>query len=151
MGQCIDPRLTSLSRSWSLLSNCLRWSSALMLFQWTKDCNFDLYRSYRVVRTGLPGYRYADCPLPSGMAKTTISIVDGRLREISNVGNRLREKKGRRRRRRGEEERSTSCHPRPCVVAARGLLACRCRPRPQAIFLPREETERLPARGERSR
>ncbi|RZS18579.1 hypothetical protein BHM03_00050859, partial [Ensete ventricosum] len=47
-----------------------------MLLQWTKDCNFDLYRSYRVVRTGPPGYRYADCPLPSAIWPKRPSTID---------------------------------------------------------------------------
>ncbi|RWW40369.1 hypothetical protein BHE74_00054221, partial [Ensete ventricosum] len=73
------------------------------------------------------------------------------------------------RRRRGEEERSTSRRPRPCATppashplasAVRGLPVNRRRPRSPAnrrrplswaIFLLREEAERLPARGERSK
>ncbi|RZS24268.1 hypothetical protein BHM03_00057325 [Ensete ventricosum] len=34
----------------------------------TKVCNTDGYCSYRVVRTGLPVDRYADCPLPGDTA-----------------------------------------------------------------------------------
>ncbi|RRT36075.1 hypothetical protein B296_00040217, partial [Ensete ventricosum] len=34
-----------------------------------KECNFDLYRLVRVVRTSPPGYRYVDSPLPGGTAK----------------------------------------------------------------------------------
>ncbi|RWV91517.1 hypothetical protein GW17_00046194, partial [Ensete ventricosum] len=70
------------------------------------------------------------------------STVDGRLREKSIVGSQLREKKGRRR---GEERRIGYIPPFPASSSPAH------RPRPQVVFLSREEMERLPARGERSR
>ncbi|RWV89807.1 hypothetical protein GW17_00048028 [Ensete ventricosum] len=87
-----------------------------------------MYRPYRTVRTGPPGYRYVDCSLSGGTAK-----ID-RRRSISAIGGRLREKKGRRRRgkeeRRGEERiprvvlaRASSPpagHPRAVAVLANG-------------------------------
>ncbi|RWW88072.1 hypothetical protein BHE74_00003061, partial [Ensete ventricosum] len=73
------------------------------------------------------------------------SIVDGRLKEKSIVGDQLREKKGRRRRR-GEEERRIGYIPP--FPAPSSPAHC---PHSWAILLPREETECLPVRGERSR
>ncbi|RWV98716.1 hypothetical protein GW17_00038418 [Ensete ventricosum] len=102
----------------------------ISMFNADQGLQFDLYRPYRAVRTGPPGYQYIDRPLPGGTAKIdhrqSISAVGGQLREKSIVDDRLREKKGRRRRRtgneerrrRGEEERSTSHRPRPHAVAA---------------------------------
>ncbi|RZS17053.1 hypothetical protein BHM03_00049160 [Ensete ventricosum] len=122
-----------------------------------KECNFDLYRPVRAIHTGPPGYRYADRPIrairtgPPGYgtaryrAVSPKSTVGGRLREKSTVDGRLREKKKeeekKKERRRGEEERSTSL---PHTVLARmpSLPARRHRPRPRAIFLPREEKDR---------
>ncbi|RWV79760.1 hypothetical protein GW17_00059057, partial [Ensete ventricosum] len=72
------------------------------------------------------------------------SIVSDQLREKSIVSDQLREKKGRRRRR-GEEERRGYIPPFPAPYSPAR------RPRPRAILLPREKTECLPARGERSR
>ncbi|RZR82407.1 hypothetical protein BHM03_00008815, partial [Ensete ventricosum] len=126
-----------------------------------KVCNFDLYRPVRAVHTGPPGYRYADrlrsiSAVGGRSKKKSIvddrskkkSIVGSRLREKLTVGSRLRKKKGRRRgkekKRRGEER----------IPRSHAVLAC---PpslpagRPQPLFLPREETECLPAQGERSR
>ncbi|RWW84540.1 hypothetical protein BHE74_00006846, partial [Ensete ventricosum] len=70
------------------------------------------------------------------------STVDGRLREIG----------GRRKREEEEEEKKQNLYRRrPCAVVAHGSPTRYRRPHPRAIFLPREETERLPAQGERSR
>ncbi|RWW21069.1 hypothetical protein GW17_00014786 [Ensete ventricosum] len=122
-----------------------------------KVCNFDLYRPIRAVHTGPPGYRYVDRPLPGGSVKK--STVGGRLREKLTIGGRLRKKKGRRRgkekKKRGEE-RIPACAPSFPACCRRSLVACAPsppagRPRPRPLFLPREETERLPARGDRSR
>ncbi|RZS20983.1 hypothetical protein BHM03_00053563, partial [Ensete ventricosum] len=99
-----------------------------------KVCNFDLYRLVWVVRTSPPGYWYADRPLPGDTVK-----IDCR-RSISAVSGRLREKKGRRKSGKEEEEKKKE----------EDLLSAR-RPRLQAILFQREETERLPVRGERSR
>ncbi|RWV89361.1 hypothetical protein GW17_00048491 [Ensete ventricosum] len=102
----------------------------------------------------------------------SISTVDDRLKKKSTVGGRLREidhrrsieeEKGKKRKRekkkkRGRKNTSPAHRPRPPTVTARGCLhavAGRGSPardhRPQPLFLPREETERLPARGDRSR
>ncbi|RWW10318.1 hypothetical protein GW17_00026146, partial [Ensete ventricosum] len=81
-----------------------------------------------------PGYWYADRPLPGGTVK-----ID-RRRSISAVSGRLREKKGIRKSGKEEEEKKKE----------EDLLSAR-RPRLRAILFQREETERLPARGERSR
>ncbi|RWW30916.1 hypothetical protein GW17_00004491, partial [Ensete ventricosum] len=104
-----------------------------------KVCNFDLYCPVRTIRTSPLGYRYTDRPLPGGTAK-----IDrrGRLREKLTINGRLREQKERRRvkedrRRRGEEERSTS-FPSAVLAYAPSLSSRR------AIFLPCEETERIP-------
>ncbi|RRT74766.1 hypothetical protein B296_00003709 [Ensete ventricosum] len=139
MGQCIDPRLTSLFRSWSLLSNCLRWSSALMLLQWTKDCNFDLYRSYRVVRTGPPGYRYADCPLPSAIWPKRPSTIDfDRRRSIEGDIERqqsIEGEKGKKKKKRGRRKKNlVSSLPvrRRCPRVARVSLP----PSPVGDFSP---------------
>ncbi|RWW18927.1 hypothetical protein GW17_00017061 [Ensete ventricosum] len=75
------------------------------------------------------------------------SIVGGRLREKSTVGGRLRKKKGRRR---GKEKKKEE-GKKEYLAHAPSSPACRRRPRPWPLFLPREATERLPARGERSR
>ncbi|RZS00828.1 hypothetical protein BHM03_00030602, partial [Ensete ventricosum] len=97
--------------------------------------------------------RYRPIP-PKIDSRRSISAVDGRLREKSG---RLREKKGRRRRgkeKKNKRRRKPSACPRPhtVVALARGSPArrhpriARARRRPH----PREETERLPAQGERS-
>ncbi|RWW49219.1 hypothetical protein BHE74_00044651 [Ensete ventricosum] len=96
------------------------------------------------------------------------STIGGRLREIGDrvreIGNRLREIEDQRKREEEEEEkkmrrnrtstvvaRRSPARRRPRPVTAHGSPA-RCRlPHSRAIFLPREETEHLPARGERSR
>ncbi|RWW29167.1 hypothetical protein GW17_00006318, partial [Ensete ventricosum] len=117
--------------------------------------------SYRAVHTGPLVYRYADRPLPGGTTKNRSSAVDfGHERPIegeidrrrSIEGDRRSEKKGRRRRR-GEETEPLPSLPagRPRAIAAHGSPACYRRPHSRVIFLPREETKRLPARGERSR
>ncbi|RWW44356.1 hypothetical protein BHE74_00049883, partial [Ensete ventricosum] len=90
------------------------------------------------------------------------STVDGRLREI-DCRRSIEEEKGknkrkRKKKKRGSKNTSLARRPHPPAVAARhrllaiaprGSPACGHRPRP--LFLPREETERLPARGDRSR
>ncbi|RRT77280.1 hypothetical protein B296_00024846 [Ensete ventricosum] len=69
------------------------------------------------------------------------STIDGRLREIGD----------RRKRKEEDEKKQNHYRHRPRAVVAHGSpTRCR-RPHPRAIFLSREETERLPARGERSR
>ncbi|RWW35642.1 hypothetical protein BHE74_00059406, partial [Ensete ventricosum] len=124
-------------------------------------------------------YRYADRPLPGSSAKNQSSAIDfGRRRSISAVGGRLKKKstigdrfereidrrrsieeeKGKKKRKRKKKEKKEylarapslpACRRRPRVAYAPSPPADR--PRPWPLFLPREETERLPARGERSR
>ncbi|RWW63524.1 hypothetical protein BHE74_00029293 [Ensete ventricosum] len=82
----------------------------------------------------------------------SILTIGSRLREKSTVDGRLREKKEEEEeKKKEEEEKKKEVPPRLRVVAARGSPAHRYYPRPWAIFLLREETKRLPARGERSR
>ncbi|RWW17050.1 hypothetical protein GW17_00019036 [Ensete ventricosum] len=69
--------------------------------------------------------------------RQSISAFDYRLREKLTIGNRLTEKKGRKRRGKEEEEKRKK-YPLPRVVLARvSSPACRRRPHPRAIFLPR--------------
>ncbi|RWW27341.1 hypothetical protein BHE74_00019543 [Ensete ventricosum] len=72
------------------------------------------------------------------------STVGDRLSEKSTIGGRLRKKRGRRR---GKEKKKK--RGRKNTSPAPSSPACRRCPRP--LFLPREETKRLPARGDRSR
>ncbi|RZR80515.1 hypothetical protein BHM03_00006580, partial [Ensete ventricosum] len=90
--------------------------------------------------------RYRAVPLKIDHRRS-ISTVNGRLREKSTVDSRLRKKKGRRR---GRKNISPACRPRPPAVVARGSPTRRHHLRSRPLFLPREETEHLPARGERS-
>ncbi|RRT72124.1 hypothetical protein B296_00034824, partial [Ensete ventricosum] len=92
--------------------------------------------------------RYRVVP-PKINRRRSISTVGGRLREKSTVGGRLRENKERRRRGKKEKRRGEKGKKEIPVVLARGSPTRRRCPRP--LFLPREEAERLPARGERSR
>ncbi|RWW04955.1 hypothetical protein GW17_00031789 [Ensete ventricosum] len=85
-------------------------------------CNFNLYRSERVVHTGPPGCRYADRPLPCGTVKNRQSTVDfGRQWPIEGEKGKKKKRK-RRKEKRGEEENlapSSPAHrrrPRPWVV-----------------------------------
>ncbi|RWW60835.1 hypothetical protein BHE74_00032190, partial [Ensete ventricosum] len=108
--------------------------------------------------TGTLTARYRAVPLKIDRRRL-ISAVGSRLREKSNVGGRLREKSGRLREKKGRRRRSGKEEKRrrgekgkkeiPSVVLARGSPAHRRRRHP--LFLLRVETERLPARGERSR
>ncbi|RWW53468.1 hypothetical protein BHE74_00040049 [Ensete ventricosum] len=113
-----------------------------------KECNFDLYRPVWAIRTGPPGYRYADRPIRA-IRTGPLGYSTARYRAISpksTVGGRLREKKKeeeekKKERRRGEEERSTS-FPHTVLARMPSLPARRHRPRPRAIFLSREEKDR---------
>ncbi|RWW23750.1 hypothetical protein GW17_00011989 [Ensete ventricosum] len=58
----------------------------------------------------------------------------------STIGGRLRERRKKKKRKRRKKYHLSQCHPRPHVIAARA-----------SDFLLCEETERLPARGERLR
>ncbi|RWW80604.1 hypothetical protein BHE74_00011040 [Ensete ventricosum] len=73
-------------------------------------------------------------------------LATGRFRQKSTVGGRLRKKEGRIR---GKEEKKKRRIPRSRTVLTRAPSSPAGRPRP--LFLPCEKTERLPARGERSR
>ncbi|RZR88486.1 hypothetical protein BHM03_00016097 [Ensete ventricosum] len=79
------------------------------------------------------------------------SPVTGRYRQKSTVGDQLREKKGRRRRiiRRGKEDKRRRGEEEP-ILHMMSSPARHRRPRLRALFLPREEMECLPVRGERS-
>ncbi|RZR80950.1 hypothetical protein BHM03_00007071 [Ensete ventricosum] len=95
--------------------------------------------------------RYRAVP-PKIDRRRSISAMGDRLREKSTVGRRLREIGDRRKREEEEEEeKKKRRRNRTSTVAAHGSPACCRRPHSRAIFLPREETKRLPARGERSR
>ncbi|RZS29214.1 hypothetical protein BHM03_00062916, partial [Ensete ventricosum] len=107
------------------------------------------------------------------------STIDGRLKKKSTVGGRLRKKKRKKeeekkkKKKRRRKNTLPARRPRPHAVAARYRFFSRTptpaasagrdrffsrapsplagRPRLRPLFLPREEMERLPARGERSR
>ncbi|RZS12635.1 hypothetical protein BHM03_00044109 [Ensete ventricosum] len=80
------------------------------------------------------------------------STIDDRLREKSSVGDRLREKKGRRRKKKRGVPISLRHPCRRAVIACGSPAPARRRhPRVTGAFPPHEETEHLPARGERSR
>ncbi|RWW87750.1 hypothetical protein BHE74_00003401 [Ensete ventricosum] len=112
-----------------------------------KVCNFDLYRPVWAVHTCPSGYRYADRLLPGGSAKNRPSTVDfDRRRPIEEEIDRrqsiereidrrrlIEEEKGKKKRKRRKKKRRIP------------------RLRRGSLFLPREETECLPLRGERSR
>ncbi|RWW41273.1 hypothetical protein BHE74_00053266 [Ensete ventricosum] len=78
------------------------------------------------------------------------STVDDRLREKSTIDDRLRKKKGRRRGKRKEKKEYLARAPSLPTCRRSQWVACvpsppAGRPRPRPLFLPREETERLPA------
>ncbi|RWW39081.1 hypothetical protein BHE74_00055619, partial [Ensete ventricosum] len=93
-----------------------------------------------------PGYRYVDCPLPSGTAKIdrwqSISTIDGQLREKKKK----KKKKKRKKRKKKKRRRNTLRRPRPHVVAARELPVSH--PRPHAVVACGQFS---PTWGERSR
>ncbi|RWW78649.1 hypothetical protein BHE74_00013119, partial [Ensete ventricosum] len=91
------------------------------------------------------------------------STVGSRLREKLTVGGRLREKsvvdRGKKReeeeeeKKKEEEEKKKEDLLSPCHLRLHAVVACGSptrRPRPRAILLLREETERLPTGGARS-
>ncbi|RWW16883.1 hypothetical protein GW17_00019210 [Ensete ventricosum] len=108
------------------------------------SCNIMFYYRYRwrlqfrPVPPDTGGiYRSARLPVRGPLATRRFhqkSIVGGRLKKESTVGGRSRKKKGRRGKEKKKKRGRKNTSP-----------ACRCRPLP--LFLPREETERLPARG----
>ncbi|RZS27702.1 hypothetical protein BHM03_00061224, partial [Ensete ventricosum] len=91
--------------------------------------------------------RYRAVP-PKIDRRQSILAVGSRLKKKLTVGGQLRKKKGRRR---GKEEKKKRRIPRPRAVLAHVSSPPAGRPRSQPLFLPCEETEHLPARGERSR
>ncbi|RZS21671.1 hypothetical protein BHM03_00054341, partial [Ensete ventricosum] len=107
-------------------------------------------------------YRYADRPLPGGSVKNRSSAVYfGRRRPIEEEIDRrqsIEEEKGKKKRKRKKKEEGKKEYlaRAPSSPACRRRLWVACAPSPPAgcllpLFLPREEMERLPARGERSR
>ncbi|RZS19825.1 hypothetical protein BHM03_00052260 [Ensete ventricosum] len=118
---------------WSKLQTLVLNGLVGKRYLFTKDCNFDLYRPIRAVCTGPPGYWYADRPLSGGTAK-----IDCRRSIEGEKGEKKKKKKKRKRGRRKKYLVPSS-------------PARRRRPRSRAILLPCEETECLPAWGERSR
>ncbi|RWW71217.1 hypothetical protein BHE74_00021066 [Ensete ventricosum] len=80
-----------------------------------KDCNFDLYRPYRAVCTGLPGYRYADRPLSGSIAKI------GRWRSIEGEKGKKKKKRRKKRKKKKKEVSRT--------VLVRGRFFSRARRR----------------------
>ncbi|RZS15716.1 hypothetical protein BHM03_00047584 [Ensete ventricosum] len=90
-------------------------------------------------------YRYMDHPLSSSTAKIESAVDFGHRRSIE--GEKGKKKKKRKKKKEEEEEKKREVPPFPALSSP----ARRRRPHPRAIFLLREETECLPARGERSR
>ncbi|RZS09399.1 hypothetical protein BHM03_00040475 [Ensete ventricosum] len=103
-----------------------------------KVFHIDLYRPYRVVRTGPLGYRYADHPLLGGTAK-----IDHRR---SIEGEKGKKKKKRKRRQKKEEEKKKEflVPSSPVRRRSRAAAALARKPSPPslAIFLPRGEKDR---------
>ncbi|RWW42985.1 hypothetical protein BHE74_00051411, partial [Ensete ventricosum] len=109
-----------------------------MLHTRAEVCNFDLYRPVRVVHTGPPGYRYADCPLPGGFVKNRPSTVDFGCRRLIEEEIDLRrsiereidrrrsieEEKGKKKRKRKKKEEGK----KECLASVSSSLACRRRP-----------------------
>ncbi|RWV94125.1 hypothetical protein BHE74_00002480 [Ensete ventricosum] len=84
--------------------------------------------------------------------------IEGEIDRRQSIEGEKRKKKKKKRKRRRGEKKEVPPFPAPSLpagrlhtVAACGSPAHRRCPRPRVIFLPLEETERLPARGERSR
>ncbi|RWW88437.1 hypothetical protein BHE74_00002680 [Ensete ventricosum] len=95
---------------------------------------------YRLVCTDPIADRYADRPLPGSTTKMD------RWQSIEGEKEKKKKKKKKRRRRKKKKRIHTFF---PGIVLAHAPSSSAGRPR--AILLPREETERLPAQGERSR
>ncbi|RZS17883.1 hypothetical protein BHM03_00050088 [Ensete ventricosum] len=169
---CFAEQLVSCSAPANALAR-LRLFANIVPIALFKVCNLDLYRPVRAVHIGPPRYRYADRPLPGGSVKNRPSTVDfGRrwpiLKEIDRRRS-IEEEKGKKKRKRKKKKKrgrkNTSLAfvlarlpSRPAgrlrAVVARWTPAAAFSPargdatrgrRPWSLFLPREETERLPA------
>ncbi|RZS00856.1 hypothetical protein BHM03_00030642, partial [Ensete ventricosum] len=83
-----------------------------------KECNFDLYRSVWAVRTGPPGYRYADQLLPGGTTKIDRwRLIEGEIDCRRSIeGEKGKKKKKKRKKRKKKKKREVP--PGPCAVAA---------------------------------
>ncbi|RWW38176.1 hypothetical protein BHE74_00056609, partial [Ensete ventricosum] len=103
----------------------------------------DLYRPVWVVRTGPPGYRYADCSLPGVVAK-----IDHRR---SIEGEKGKKKKRKRRKKKEEEKKKEYLAPSSPARRRCGRPARRCRPRSRVAREPSLACDFSPTRGERSR
>ncbi|RWW16413.1 hypothetical protein GW17_00019703, partial [Ensete ventricosum] len=96
---------------------------------------------------------------PSAVDFGHLRLIEGEIdRRRSIEGDRRSEKKKKRKKKKRRRNKTSivavhrsPARRRPCPVVAYGSPAHCHRPHPRAIFLPREETERLPVRGERSR
>ncbi|RWW65433.1 hypothetical protein BHE74_00027259, partial [Ensete ventricosum] len=106
--------------------------------------------------TGTWTVRYRVVPSKIGRRRPILKAID-RWRLIEEEKG--EKKRKRKKKRRGEERIPRQRRPRPTAVAARGSPAAAFSPargdatrgrRPRPLFLPREETERLPVR-DRSR
>ncbi|RWV91809.1 hypothetical protein GW17_00045869 [Ensete ventricosum] len=125
-------------------------------FRWKDYCPMVLIRMLRNYYRHVCRYKNSlvtkfygvHCVKPIGGPKK--STVDGRLSEKLTVGGRLRKKKGRRRGK-GKKKKEGKKEYLASAVLARLPSPLVGRPRPRPLFLPREETERLPVRGDRSR
>ncbi|RRT58387.1 hypothetical protein B296_00046663, partial [Ensete ventricosum] len=96
------------------------------------------FRLVRAVHIGPPGYRYADRAVPPKIDhRRSIEREIDRWRSIEEE-----KRKKKRKRRKKEEEK------KEYLARVLSSLAGRL---PRQLFLMREETERLPVRGERSR
>ncbi|RWV93986.1 hypothetical protein GW17_00043516 [Ensete ventricosum] len=96
----------------------------------------DTYRSASVPVRGSPATGWYRQNRPSAVDFGRWRSIEGEKRKKNKKRKRRKKKKRRRR-----EKYLLACAP---------SSPARRRPRPWAMFLPREETERLPARGERS-
>ncbi|RWW34965.1 hypothetical protein GW17_00000237 [Ensete ventricosum] len=104
------------------------------------------YGRYIPIRqvTGTRTTRYRAVPSKIDRRRS-ISAVDDRLKKKSTVGGRLRKK------REEEEKKKKEEGKKEYLARAPSSPACRRRPRPRPLLLPRKETEHLPTRGDRSR
>ncbi|RRT65672.1 hypothetical protein B296_00017387 [Ensete ventricosum] len=107
-----DGRLIATASSKGTLIRIFRKSSRI------KECNFDLYRSVWAVRTGPPGYRYADQLLPGGTVKIDRwQLIEGEIDCRRSIeGEKGKKKKKKRKKRKKKKKREVP--PGPCAVAA---------------------------------
>ncbi|RWW02918.1 hypothetical protein GW17_00033968 [Ensete ventricosum] len=120
-------------------------------------CNFDLYRPVRAVHTvrqviSTRTARYRVVPSKIDRRRPIEEEIDRRRsieREIDRRRS-IKEEKGKKKRKR-KKRRGEERIPRPHAVLARLQSSPAGQPRPRLLFLPHEETERLPSREDRSR